>query len=104
MTTLEDVQLSNAGGNSKEREKAHGASTLKLSIANKKFCLYLSGLCDVYSVFGNAVNILQTVDMLHHEKYKKFNLCINAFNDMMDTISNHQSDKCTSKCQWPKNH
>ena len=104
LTTLEDVQLSNAGGNSKEREKAHDASTLKSSIANKKFCLYLSGLCDVYSVFGNAVNILQTVNMLPHEKYHKFNLCINAFNDMVDTISNHQSDKCKNKCQWQTYH
>ena len=55
-------------------------------------------------MFGIAINILQTVNMLPHEKYQQFNLCINAFNDMVDTISNHQGDKCKNKCQWPTYH
>ena len=42
--------------------------------------------------------------MLPQEKYQKCNLCINAFNDMVDTISNHQSDKCKNKCQWQTYH
>ena len=71
---------------------------------NKKTCLNLSGLCDIYSVFGHGVNILQTVNMLPHEKYKKFMMCINVLTNMRETISDHNSEKCLQKCLWPTYH
>jgi hypothetical protein len=106
VTTLEDTQIKNAGGNSKEREKAHEASKLKSSIVNKKFCLHLSGLSDIYSLFGHAVNVLQTVNMLPHEKYDKFIAIINDLVNMVSSISDHSlcRQNPDEKCMWPDFH
>ena len=41
VTSLEDIQLSNTGGSSKEREKANNASILKFLLINKKMWLNL---------------------------------------------------------------
>ena len=49
--------------------KATQASNLSNKIVNKRFAVILSGLCDIYEVFGHGVNILQTVDMLPHDKF-----------------------------------
>lgn len=104
--TLEETQLSNAGGDSKAREKANTAAQIKASLLNKKFALRLSGLCDLYAVFGHAVNILQKVNILPHEKYDLFIKCISDYTLMAESISNH--DKCPQLpkpvCQWPNYH
>ncbi|CAB4012781.1 Hypothetical predicted protein [Paramuricea clavata] len=70
--TLEEVQLENMEGNSDDRKKATHASDLSDKILNKRFTVILSGLCDIYEVFGHGVNILQTVDMLPHDKFDRF--------------------------------
>ena len=101
--TLEEVQLENMDGSSDERKKATNASDLSNTILNKRFTTILSGLCDIYEVFGHCVNILQTVDMLPHDKFDRFHsVVIFKFNSMAacvdhpTCISSHGS-----KCQWP---
>lgn len=106
VTTLEETQISKAGGDSKEREKANQAAEIKSSLLNKKFALRLSGVCDIYSVFGHAINVLQTVNMLPHEKYDIFMTCVNDLLCMTESVDDH--DKCPKVpkpvCQWPTYH
>ena len=104
--TLEEVQLENMDGSSDERKKATNASDLSNTMLNKRFTTILSRLCDIYEVFGHGVNILQTVDMLPHDKFDRFHsVVIFKFNSMAacvdhpTCISSHGS-----KCQWPILH
>ena len=104
--TLEEVQLENMDGSSDDRKKATNASNLSNKMLNKRFTTILSGLCDIYEVFGHGVNILQTVDMLPHDKFDPFHsVVISKFNSMVacvdhpTCISSHGS-----KCQWPILH
>ena len=51
---------------SKIREKADDAKRLLKKLSNKKFVLELSGISDIYEVFGKVVNTCQIVDILPH--------------------------------------
>ena len=75
---------------------------MKASLVNKRFCLKLSALCDIYKVFGHAVNILQTVNMLPYEKYQYFLKCINTYTTMLEKLPAHTT--CAEKCLWPTYH
>ena len=44
----------------KEREKAADTKQILKQVSNKKFVLKLSGIYDVYEVFGKVVNTLPT--------------------------------------------
>ena len=67
--------------------------------------MILSGLCDIYEVFGHGVNILQTVNMLPHDKFDKYkSLVIDQFCSMVESLNDQA--RCNStcpkpKCQWP---
>jgi len=53
-------------------KKADQAAGLKAAIYSLEFVLTLSAICDLYSHYARSVNVLQTVDILPHEKYDKF--------------------------------
>ena len=53
----------------KDREKAADAKNILKRITNKKFVLQLSGISDVYEVFGKIVNSCQIVDILPFERH-----------------------------------
>ena len=53
----------------KEREKAADAKRILKKICTKKFVLELSGISDIYEVFGKVVNTCQIVDILPHERF-----------------------------------
>jgi hypothetical protein len=46
-------------GSSTDKKKADQAAGCQEDIYNLKFCLTLSSLADIYSVFSKMVNILQ---------------------------------------------
>ncbi|CAB4009083.1 Hypothetical predicted protein [Paramuricea clavata] len=104
--TLEEVQLENMEGNSDDRKKATHASDLLDKILNTRFTVRLSGLCDIYEVFGHGVNILQTVDMLPHDKFDRFHsVVIGKFNSMTASLDHATCiSSYGSKCQWPTLH
>jgi hypothetical protein len=104
--TLEETQLSNAGGDSKAKEKANAAAHIKSTLLNKRFALRLSGLSDIYDVFGHAVNILQKMNILPHEKYNMIIEYINDFNLMAACLCNHDKSPQLPKprCVWPNYH
>ena len=68
---------------------------------------YAFGICDIYSVYGVGVNILQKVNALPHEKMDSFNdnvICV--LKRMEITLYSHI--RCYTgeiqKCHWPKLH
>ena len=64
-------------GFSKSRQAASDAAQLKNKLANKKFVLTLSGVCNIYKRFGHCINVLQIVSILPHERFDKFHeVCI----------------------------
>ena len=71
---------------------------------NKKFAILLSGLCDVYEVFGNGVNILQKVDMLPHDKYDQFQIEVIERYEAMATPKSHTTCLEQKQCYWPVHH
>ena len=104
--TLEEIQLQNMEGSSDDRKKAANASNLSNKMHNKRFCTIFSGLCDIYEVFGHGVNILQTVDMLPHDKFDRFHsVVISKFNSMAASVDHPTCiSSHGSKCQWPMLH
>ena len=54
----------------------------------------LSGLCDIYEVFGYSMVILQTVNMLPHDKFDRFkSSVIDKFNLIVTSLDR---STCTS--------
>lgn len=109
LVTLAETQEKNCTGDSKQREKAANAAEIKNKLMNKKFVLQLSGVVDIYTVFGHGVNVLQTLNMLPHDKYDRFNqVCVNKLKSMLNTISSHKkcpkNDKGNTICDWPCFH
>ena len=51
VSCLETIIDENENGDSDAREKANDAKRILHSVANKKFCLRLSGIADVYDTF-----------------------------------------------------
>ena len=89
----------------KDQEKFRDAGRLHNSIKNKKFCMTLSGLTDVYDQFGCFVNIVQKVDILPHERYDLAMRVLDKMTKMKNEISSHES--CVVQngiCLWPNYH
>ena len=106
---------------SKIREKAQEAERILQKICNKKFVLQLSGISDIYDVFGKIVNTSQIVDMLPFERFDKVNSAVNDLKDMSkhldhsecvksyknsrDFVGNFpESGKINGHCKWPLYH
>ncbi len=88
--------------NSKDQEKRNDATRLLGFIQNKRFCMHLSGLADVYDMFGMFVNVVQKVNVLPHERYDN---SIKVLDKMakMKSVSSH--DQCKeNQCLWPRYH
>ena len=93
-------QLRNSSAN-KDQEKFRDAGRLLNAIKNKKFCMTLSGLTDIYNQFGCFVNIVQKVDILPHERYDAAMKVLDKMVKMKDKISCHNQ---TGTCVWPNYH
>ena len=91
-------------GDSKDQEKFRDARRLHDLIKNKKFCMNLSGLTDVYDEFGSFVNVIQKVNVLPHERYDGAMKVLAKIAKMKNQISNQ--DKCVENgiCLWPNYH
>ena len=92
---LETIQVEKCEGNSKDRQDADNAAVMRSKIYNRLFLLKLTGMCDIYNVYGHITNILQEVDKLPYEKYDKFESLIKKLGTMVDTILVSDCPKCT---------
>ena len=64
-------------GSSEDRKKGQLISEILGKIFPLKFCIRLSGSCDIYERFGEGINIVQTVNILPHIKSNKKSDVIN---------------------------
>ena len=88
---------------SREKEKSANAGYIRSKLISQQFVIRLCGICDIYHLFSDIVNLLQKVNILPHIKYEKFNLLILKLEEMCLTISDHS--KCLKdKCKWPYLH
>ena len=87
---------------SKDKEKRNDAKRLLNVTQNKRFSLHLSGLADIYDMFGLFVNIVQKVNVLPHERYDDSMKVL----DKMARMKNLQAhDQCNAnQCLWPRYH
>eukprot|EP00112_Aurelia_sp_Birch-Aquarium-sp1_P016818 Seg3843.2 transcript_id=Seg3843.2/GoldUCD/mRNA.D3Y31 product="hypothetical protein" protein_id=Seg3843.2/GoldUCD/D3Y31 len=97
--TLEETRIEKIEGNSEDIKKSRQASDLSNKIMNKRFTILLSGLCDVYEVFGHGVNILQKVDVLPHDKYDQFQIKVIERYEAMVASKSHTTCLEQKKCQ-----
>jgi hypothetical protein len=79
------------------------ARRLLKEMHNKDFCLKLSGISDVYEIFGEIANIVQTVNLLPFERYDR---CLNTVDKFEKMKENMKHEQCliTGVCQWPLFH
>ena len=90
-------------------------------VSNKKFVLELSGISDVYEVFGKVVNTCQLVDILPFERFDKVNKaiaelkamiehrehskCVESYKKSKDFVGEFlESGKVNGHCKWPIYH
>ena len=105
----------------KDRDKAADAERILKKICTKKFVLELSGISDVYDVFGKIVNICQEVDVLPHERFDKVKAavaelkdmvehrdhskCVESFKKSKDFVGDFpESGRINGHCRWPCFH
>ena len=102
LTKIQD-NLREASEN-KDQEKFRDAKRLHALIKNKRFCMILSGLTDVYDEFGAFVNTVQKVDILPHERYDNAMKVLDKMVKVKNQISSH--DRCieSGTCLWPNYH
>ena len=101
---LETISMDNEMGDAEAREKANDARRILHSVANKKFCLRLSGIADVYDTFGVLVNVCQKVDVLPYERYDEFHNVLSVMDKMALTLDDHLLCAQYKKCLWPRYH
>lgn len=106
--TFTETEQSLKTGTAKDYEKSKEISSIIQKIFNVSFVVHLSGSVDVYSVFSNGINILQTVNMLPMTRYDLFHSkCLSKFKDMIETIE-LESCRCPNAdpniCLWPVLH
>ena len=105
----------------KIREKGQDADRILKKICNKKFVLQLSGISDIYDVFGKIVNTCQIVDKLPYERYDEVNKAVDELKNMSNHLDHSEcvksykkskefvgsfpeSDKINGHCKWPTYH
>ena len=90
------------------KEKLDDARRLIKAINCKDFALKLSGISDLYDVFGRLANEVQTVDLLPHERLDACNAQIKRFQVMEDNMTHSQClqnlAQKKEKCAWPRLH
>ena len=90
------------------KEKLADARRLIKAIFNKDFALKLSGISDLYEVFGQLANEVQTVDLLPFERYDRCHQVIKKFQVMGDNMLHSQCEQNLTeeknKCAWPLLH
>ena len=119
---LKKILYENKDSNiAKDREKAADAQNILKRITNNKFVLQLSGISDVYEVFGKIVNSCQIVDILPFERHDAVMKAVSELKDMVEHIdhskcvesykqSNNfvgdfpESSKVNGHCKWPNYH
>lgn len=72
LSTFEETQMMLHSGSQNQRKKASEARALRNRMLNKRFAAIMCGLCDIYKLFGHGVNVLQTVNILPHERSINF--------------------------------
>ena len=107
--TFREVIEKLMAGSSEDRKKGKEISGIQGSILNLKFVLELSGACDIYNRFGNAINILQTVNILPHVKFDKFvAIAVDGLATMGETVDLEDcpcsKDRASVECHWPLLH
>ena len=103
LCTLEETHDFLKDRTSREKEKSANTGRIRSKLISQQFVIRLCGICDIYNVFSDIVNLLQKVNILPHIKYEKFNLLILKLEKMCLTISDHS--KCLKdKCNWPYLH
>lgn len=110
VTVFEERQMDSIGGSSVQREKAASANVKMNKILNVKFCLRLSGLCDLYDHFSKIICDLQKLDILPHERYAQFISRVDCLQSMSLAVD-FQKCPCSRQCQrsqnncfWPTYH
>jgi len=91
-------------GDNKDQEKFNDVKRLHDMIKNKRFCMNLSGLTDVYGEFGSFVNIIQKVDILPHERYDSAIKILDKMVKMKNQLSCHEKCMENKSCLWPNYH
>ena len=83
---------------------------LSNKILNVRFLASLSGATDEYDVFSELVQKLQTVCLLHNERFDQAMLIVSKFSQMLDTVDivncccdDNNNNDC-SACLWPNFH
>ena len=85
------------------RKKGQEARELRGRLLNEETLLFLAGLCDLYEVFGELVNIVQEVRTLPHIRYDKFAAVLDKFKKMVDHFEDSDCDG-NSQCQLQHFH
>ena len=85
------------------REKGQKARELKGRLFNEEALLLLAGLCDLYEVFGELVNIVQEVRTLPHLRYDKFTAVLDKFRKMTEHFEDSDCEG-NSQCQLKHFH
>ena len=97
--------LNKHSSDSKDQEHSRDAQRILSQIRNKQFCLHLSGLSDVYDLFGIFVNEVQKVNVLSHERYDNPLQVLDRMKDMKAHIDHDDCLKNDNKaCIWPCYH
>ena len=88
---LQDIQLENRDGSSRDRQKACEAASLEGRLLNGKTLLELACLSDIYNIYGELINVCQTVNILPHERLEKVDQVISMMDDMCEACHGHAS-------------
>ena len=79
---LKDIQLESRYGSARDRQNASVAASLEARLLNGKTLLELACLSDIYSIYGELINVCQTVIILPHESLEKVDQVICIMDDI----------------------
>ena len=89
------------------RKRGQSARELKGAFLNQQNLLLLAGLCDIYHIFGDLVNISQAVTYLPHQRLAEFDRVLSK----MKSLGEHFKSDCgnvtnvnTALCLTPHYH
>ena len=79
---LQDIQIENRAGSSKDKEKTIKAATLEDWLINAYTLIELACFGDIWSIYGDPINVCQTVNVLPCERLKKIDSILAIMDDM----------------------
>ena len=91
-------------GGAQNKANLDDARRLIKAIFCKDFALKLSGISDLYDLFGHLVNEVQTVDLLPYERYDNCMDLVMKFEVMEENMSHAQCMQNLTECAWPRLH